>query len=159
MSNRIPHTAPGGIIRRFLPADARTVTTLIENTLLVSNSGHYSLDEIARLAAGYSSQAVGALSQHSEVWVYEEESLIQGILCIDQRTIQALFVAPDRQGRGIGRVLLAVAEGAARRRGVRELQVPASLTAIGFYERMGFRSLGPGRSAGGVRIERMVKTL
>ncbi len=135
------------------------MTTLIGNTLLVSNSGHYSLDEIARLAAGYSSQAVGALSQHSDVWVYDEDNLVQGIVCVDRTTIQALFVAPDRQGHGVGRVLLAVAEEAARRRGVQELQVPASLTAVGFYERMGFRSLGPGRSSGGVPIERMAKAL
>jgi len=151
--------APGGIIRRITSTDAAAVTTLIGNTLLVSNSGHYTLEEITRLAAGYSSQAVGAMSEHSEVWVYDEDDLIQGVVCVDRTAIQALFVAPDRQGRGIGRVLLGVAEAAARRRGVRELQVPASLTAVGFYERMGFRSLGPGRSSGGVRIERMAKEL
>jgi GNAT superfamily N-acetyltransferase len=159
VSSRAPRVAPGGIVRRFEAPDAGPVTTLIGNTLLVSNSGHYTLDEIARLAAGYSSQAVCALSGHAGVWVYEEEGLVQGVVCIDRTTIQALFVAPDRQGRGVGRMLLGVAEAAARRRGVAELQVPASLTALGFYERMGFRSLGPGRSAGGVLIERMAKEL
>jgi GNAT superfamily N-acetyltransferase len=159
MISRAPRVAPGGIIRHFEAADAGAVTTLIGNTLLVSNSGHYTVEEISRLAAGYSAQSVGALSEHSEVWVYEEEGLIQGVVSVDRTTIQALFVAPDRQGKGIGRVLLGVAEAAARRRGVTELQVPASLTALGFYERMGFRSLGPGRSAGGVAIERMAKEL
>jgi GNAT superfamily N-acetyltransferase len=91
--------------------------------------------------------------------VYVEGERIQGMVCLDRSTIQALFVAPDRQRRGIGRVLLGIAEEAARRRGQVEILVPASLTAVNFYEHVGFRSLGPGRSSGGVLIERMSKSL
>ena len=153
------HPAPGGIIRRFRPEDARAVTTLIANTLLVSNTGDYSLEEISTLAAGYSSRTLQALSSQTDVWVYTEGRLIQGVVCLDGSTVQALFVAPDRQGRGVGRALLRLIEGHARRRGVTALEVPASLTAVAFYLRVGFHSLGPGRSSGGVRIERMRKEL
>ncbi len=152
-------TAPGGIIRRFVPDDARAVTTLIGNTLLVSNTGDYTLEEISRLAAGYSSETMNALARSADVWVYEHDGVVQGVVCLDRSVLQAFFVAPDRQGRGVGRALMRVAEAAARRRGVAALEVPASLTGIGFYEKMGFRSLGPGRSSGGVRIERMRKEL
>ncbi len=151
--------APGGTIRRFAAQDAQAVTTLIENTLLVSNTGHYTVEEISRLAAGYSQETMRALSSRADVWVYEEEAIVQGVVCLDRSTLQALFVAPDRQGHGIGRALMRVAEASARRRGVAALEVPASLTAVGFYERVGFRSLGPGSSSGGVRIERMRKDL
>jgi GNAT superfamily N-acetyltransferase len=153
------HVAPGGIIRRFLPKDGKQVAALIANTLLVSNTGSYSLEEIRSLAHGYSSATLEGLSRHARVWVYVEGDQIQGVVCLDRATIQALFVAPDRQGKGIGRALLGIAEEAAHRRGRRELSVPASLTAVDFYEHLGFRSLGPGRSSGGVLIERMSKNL
>jgi GNAT superfamily N-acetyltransferase len=151
--------APGGIIRRFTPQDARAVTALIANTLLVSNTGDYTLEEISRLAAGYSSQTMNALSRSADIWVYEHDGVVQGVVCLDRSVLQAFFVAPDRQGRGVGRALMRVVEAAARRRGVTALEVPASLTGVGFYGKMGFRSLGPGRSSGGVRIERMRKEL
>ncbi len=109
-------TAPGGIIRRFAQADAQAVTTLIGNTLLVSNTGDYTVEEIVRLAAGYSSQTMSALSRSGDVWVYEHDGLVQGVVCLDRSVIQAFFVAPDRQGHGVGRALMRVAEAAARRR-------------------------------------------
>ena len=153
------NVAPGGIIRRYEHRDARQVAALIANTLLVSNTGSYSLEEVQRLAQGYSSATLDGLSRHAKVWVYVEGERIQGMVCLDRDTIQALFVAPDRQRRGIGRALLGIAEEAARRRGRGEISVPASLTAVEFYEHVGFRSLGPGRSSGGVLIERMSKSL
>jgi GNAT superfamily N-acetyltransferase len=50
-----------------------------------------------------------------------------------------LFVAPERQGRGIGRLLIEAAIEECRRVGARpELRVNAARNAIPFYERMGF---------------------
>jgi GNAT superfamily N-acetyltransferase len=37
---------------------------------------------------------------------------------------------------------LRFAEELARKRGIRELRVSASLTAVGFYERLGYRRVG-----------------
>jgi len=59
--------------------------------------------------------------------------------------IDALYVRPDRQGRGIGRVLLQEAAGALAPLGCSTLRVgvlTANLPARGFYEAMGGREVG-----------------
>lgn len=61
-----------------------------------------------------------------------------------------LFVAPDHQGRGIGRLLLEAAMAACRTRSPRgALLLNSSTVACGFYEHLGFRQTGPGRDRPG----------
>lgn len=59
--------------------------------------------------------------------------------------LTALFVAPDRRGRGVGRALLAAAVAFAREAQARCLHVETqscNVPAIRFYERAGFRFCG-----------------
>jgi GNAT superfamily N-acetyltransferase len=146
-------------VRTYRAGDKKQIRSLISNTLLVTNCRDYTLEEIRALGKSYSASTIEAMSNKGRIWVYVEGESVQGVVCLDGDTIQALFVAPDRQGRGIGRILLGVAEASARRRRTRILRVPASLNAVDFYCAQGFRPLGPGRSASGVLIERMSKDL
>jgi len=75
----------------------------------------------------------------SESWVYEEDGEVLGFLSLVDATLAALFVAPGRQGEGIGARLL---EHAQRLRPELELRVYAANTrSIAFYEKHGFRRL------------------
>jgi putative acetyltransferase len=56
--------------------------------------------------------------------------------------LRALFVEGDRQGAGIGSLLLAEIENHLRRRGGRHLTGAMSLNAVPFYARAGFRACG-----------------
>src|SRR5689334_1086964 len=47
--------------------------------------------------------------------------------------VRSVFVAPDVQARGIGRLLMAAIERAARERNIAVLAVPSSVTAETFY--------------------------
>jgi GNAT superfamily N-acetyltransferase len=71
--------------------------------------------------------------------------------------IAMLFVAPERQGAGIGTALLddAVRLLAAREPGLAEITVNASPNAVSFYERRGFVITGPEREKDGVRFTPM----
>lgn len=62
---------------------------------------------------------------HRGCWVWEEDGLIRGFSALDfeRRSLWALFVAPEAQGRGIGRALLARAVAAARAAGVPSLSL------------------------------------
>jgi ribosomal protein S18 acetylase RimI-like enzyme len=44
------------------------------------------------------------------------------------------------QGKGIGRVLMTFAENVARDRGMRRMVMHARKSAIGFYEKLGYRT-------------------
>jgi GNAT superfamily N-acetyltransferase len=53
--------------------------------------------------------------------------------------VTAVFVRPGEARRGVGAALLARLEREARRAGLRTLRVRAALSAIPFYDAMGFR--------------------
>ncbi len=52
--------------------------------------------------------------------------------------IHAVYVAPDRFGRGVGRSLLRSAEGSIREAGTGEARLNASRNALGFYRSEGY---------------------
>ncbi len=66
-----------------------------------------------------------------------------GEMNLEAGEIEAVFVAPDCGRRGIGRCLMHFLEDLAVQRGLTELVLDASLNAVGFYERMGYRQTEP----------------
>jgi GNAT superfamily N-acetyltransferase len=52
--------------------------------------------------------------------------------------MDAVYVLPDRQGEGIGRLLLAELEAEARARNIRMVELPATLNAVPFYAQAGY---------------------
>lgn len=76
------------------------------------------------------------------MWVVWGGGTALGFAAQKGEEIRAVYVHPDKGGRGIGRRLLQAAEQAARAEGVRVVHLDASLNAVPFYERMGYRG-GP----------------
>lgn len=80
------------------------------------------------------------------IGVYEDDKL--GGCCIltetDSKTVRLrqMAVSAGLQGKGIGRALMSFAENLARDRGYRRLTMHARKTAIGFYEKNGYRISG-----------------
>jgi len=64
---------------------------------------------------------------------------------IDPKTVRLrqMAVSSGLQGKGIGRVLMSFAENIARDRGYRRLTMHARKSAVGFYEKNGFKICGP----------------
>ncbi|WP_144299727.1 GNAT family N-acetyltransferase [Elioraea rosea] len=92
-------------------------------------------DYAARIAAG-------------EAQVAEADGTILGLLVTERHDgfllIDNVAVAPGQQGRGIGRALLAAAEGEARRAGVPRLRLythARMATNIALYARAGFSEI------------------
>lgn len=57
--------------------------------------------------------------------------------------IRLLYVRPDAQGRGVGRLLLAELERRARSLNLEELSLDSSAGARAFYQRHGYHPAGP----------------
>ena len=73
----------------------------------------------------------------------------------DHLLLDNIAVRPDRQGRGLGRRLIAFAESEARRLGHAELRLythQKMTENIALYTRLGFRETGRGRDAGYDRV-------
>jgi len=77
--------------------------------------------------------------------------------CIEIRNnqhVSMLFVAPNYQGKGIGRQLWsrALSKSQAADNSVREFTVHSSPNAVPIYERLGFHKTSPEQVRGGVRF-------
>jgi GNAT superfamily N-acetyltransferase len=94
------------------------------------------------------------------VHVFEEAdntiaAIIVLLVKIDHLLLDNVAVRPDRQGRGLGRVLIAFAEAEARRSGFSELRLytHAKMTEnIALYKRLGFIETSRGHEAGYDRV-------
>lgn len=56
--------------------------------------------------------------------------------------LRQMAVLNNLQGKGIGRALMTFAENIARDQGYKKLNMHARKTALGFYERLGYRVVG-----------------
>jgi GNAT superfamily N-acetyltransferase len=89
-----------------------------------------------------------AIARH-QVWVVDGEAGIEAVLELipedDHLLIENIAVDPSRQGSGLGRRLMAFAEGEARRQGFGELRLYTNekfVENIAFYEWLGYAVTG-----------------
>ena len=142
------------MIRRAAPADRATVEAIVgaAYTKYIERIGQPPgpmLDDYAALIAA------GAVSVMEE----PETGAVAGILVLlpqpDHLLLDNIAVRPDRQGRGIGRRLIAFAEDAALRLALPELRLYTHATMtenIALYRRLGFIETGRGHDAGYDRV-------
>jgi len=82
------------------------------------------------------------LSDDGTVFVATVDGRVVGTASLDGAVVRTVFVAPDVQGHGVGKLLMAEIERAARERKLSVLTVPASITAESFYGWLEFRAVG-----------------
>jgi ribosomal protein S18 acetylase RimI-like enzyme len=73
--------------------------------------------------------------------------------------LRGMAVDPMRQRQGIGQRLVRALEAQVQRRGVREITLHARATAVGFYERLGYRVRGEPFVEVGLEHREMIKEL
>ena len=91
-------------------------------------------------------RALAWVTLRGRVRILRDRAGVAGFIIRDGTRVHALYVAPDRQGRGIGRALLTEAK---TRTGMLDLWVLAgNLPARAFYLAQGFREIAQGQGAG-----------
>jgi putative acetyltransferase len=107
--------------------------------------------------ASFAPAKVGQRMAERDVFVCRKGGRIVGTIALGADRLRSLFVDPALQQAGIG-ARLAHLEAHARKVGVGELRLSSSLTARGFYERLGYRLIEP-EEHDGVTTFLMAKTL
>jgi GNAT superfamily N-acetyltransferase len=130
------------MIRPATAADAAAISRVVIRTLRESNARDYAPEVIDRLAATFTPQCFVAIIMSRPVYVALAHGAIVGTAYLDGAAPRAVFVDPDHQGQGIGAGLMAIIETLARMTGVTILYVQSSVTAEGFYKKLGYVSLG-----------------
>jgi N-acetylglutamate synthase-like GNAT family acetyltransferase len=128
-------------IRPAQAGDAAGISRVIIRALRETNAKDYTPDIIARVELSFSSAAVERLIDQREVFVAEMDNRVVGTASLDGHALRTMFVLPDVQGRGIGRLLVQRIERVARERQLAILTVPATVTAEAFYARLGFTAV------------------
>jgi GNAT superfamily N-acetyltransferase len=130
------------VIRTLKRADLKQVSALIQNTLMVTNTLDYDLKVIGHMVAAYSPERLAEMAHNRKIYIYEQNNKIHGVIGLENGEVYNFFVAPDRQGSGIGKALLERIEKQARREGARRVTVNSSITAASFYTKMGYVRTG-----------------
>jgi N-acetylglutamate synthase-like GNAT family acetyltransferase len=128
-------------IRPAREDDADEISAVILRTLRETNSKDYAREIIERIERSFSPNAVLQLIGRRTIFVAGIGSRIVGTASLDGSVIRTVFVSPDVQARGIGKLLMAEVERKARERNIARLAVPSSLSAETFYVQLGFRAV------------------
>ena len=130
-----------GMIRQFRPEDASSCCRLVHACLDEDSSLAPSLKR--KIQASETPQTMIERSGLFYVAVYEAEGRVEGLVGLDLNEIRLLFVSPDRQRRGIGRMLLEHAKSFVPGSLFADIFVYSSPQAVAFYRACGFLEKGP----------------
>ncbi|WP_225184093.1 GNAT family N-acetyltransferase [Bradyrhizobium sp. NBAIM03] len=103
-------------IRPALDDDAAAISAVILPTLRETNAKDYTAEIIARIEPSFGPDAVRRLIGQRTVFVATIGGRLVGTASLDGSVVRTVFVAPDVQARGIGKLLMAEIERTARER-------------------------------------------
>lgn len=133
------------IIRRFNSTDAPAVSALIIITLRVSNTKDYPPDMMEELVLHMQPADILQRASWTHFYVAEEEGRLVGCGAIgpywgkeDESSLFTIFVLPEYQGQGIGRKIVETLEGDEYALRAKRIEIPASITGLPFYRKMGY---------------------
>lgn len=132
-------------IRRFQTEDAEEVSALIAKTLRIVNIKDYSKEYIEATVSSHSAEVLIERAEQRHMYVVCDNSRIVGCGAIaaywgsiTESIFLTIFVLPEYQGNGIGRLIIQTLEQDEFFLRAKRIEVPASITAVGFYKKMGY---------------------
>jgi GNAT superfamily N-acetyltransferase len=151
-------------IRKAIYADAGTAWEIRAGAVMTQCHEFYPRNKLEAWVAGEPSTAWMRMVEE-RLYVAEEAGRVIATGMIDSVSgkVDAIFVAPDYMGKGVGRAMMDFLERMAREHGLRQMHLEATLNAAPFYRRHGFtgEEISLYRSPRGLEMEciRMVRTL
>ena len=128
-------------IRPAREDDADEISAVILRTLRETNAKDYTREIIERIEHSFSASSVLQLIGKRTVFVAVMGGRVVGTASLDGSVVRTVFVSPDVQARGIGKLLMAEVERRARERNIPTLAVPSSVSAETFYVQLGFKAV------------------
>ena len=129
------------VIRDATADDAAAISALVQRTAQISNRPDYTAEALAFIVANFAADKVAGRMRERHTFICLIEGRVVGTIALGGDRLRTLFVEPELQGSGVGARLVAHLEAHARTAGVAELKLSSSLTARGFYERLGYRMI------------------
>lgn len=134
-------------IRRFQESDSVPLAAMIANTLRTVNCKDYRPEFIEKCVESLSAEALKkrASLTHFYVACTEDGTIIgSGAIgayrdSLEESILLCIFTAADHIGTGVGRRIIETLEQDAYFLRAKRVEIPASVTGIGFYQKMGYQ--------------------
>ena len=133
------------IIRRFRKEDGTELSEVIAKTLRTTNIKDYSPAFIEKEIAFFTPEKLIERSAWMHFYVVCENEKIIGCGAIgaywgkeDESSLFMIFVLPEYQKKGIGRKIIETLEKDEYFLRAKRIEIPASITAVEFYKKMGY---------------------
>jgi predicted kinase/GNAT superfamily N-acetyltransferase len=128
-------------IRLASPEDVGAICALILRCLHQVNVRDYGVALIAEQAKNWTPDSVLARMRERITFAAAADDRVIGTAAFDGCQARSVFVSPDWHGRGVGSALMAAVEALALEKRLAHLSLQSSITAQGFYSRLGYQPL------------------
>lgn len=139
-------------IRLFEPRDAAPLSELIRRTIREVNGKDYNAAESAAILEQYTPDYVASIAAAGSFYVALMDGAYVGCGAVtphehnpNEGYVLAVFTHPDYLGRGVGLAVMAAIEADPIFQRAARVELHASLTAHGFYKKLGY-AYSPGWS-------------
>lgn len=146
-------------IRKAVPGDRDAIWAVFCTSALELCATHYEPGEVLAWAGSVEPDSFGETILTRETLVAEEEGRVVAFGQFNPETseVEALYIAPGSNNRGLGRRLLRMFEAMALEQGSGWMQISSTLSAVGFFEKEGYKQtrMEQMRLADGATLHRM----
>lgn len=132
-------------IRRFRAEDSGEVSRMIIRTLREVNIRDYSEEEIEKIVSEMTPADIIKRASWTHFYVFLDGDTIAGCGAIgpywgkeDESSFFTICVLPEYMGRGVGKQIIQTLEKDEYFLRARRVEIPASITACGFYRKFGY---------------------
>ena len=132
-------------IRKFQNQDAEELAGVIATTMRTTNIKDYSPEQIENTISTLTAEKLIERSSWTNFYVVCDNNKIVGCGAIgtywgkeDESSLFTIFVLPEYQGKGIGRKIIETLEQDEYFLRAKRVEIPASITAVNFYRKMGY---------------------
>lgn len=132
-------------IRRFEAKDADAVSALVIKTIRISNVKDYPAELMEELVKSQQPQNILERAGWTHFYVVEDGDKIIGCGSIgpfwgkeDESGLFTIFVLPEYQGKGVGRLIMETLEKDEYFLRAKRIEIPSSITGCQFYRKFGY---------------------
>lgn len=133
------------IIRKAKIEDSVAMSRLVKKTIVEINSPYYTKRQILAwktmvCANGYKKR-IKIGNRYFLVAESNDKVVGVGVFNQEKKMISGMYVAHNLVGRGIGRKIIVALEKKAKKLDIKKITLNSSLSADGFYKRLGYRRI------------------
>lgn len=132
-------------ISLFKDEDATEIKQLIHRAMLETNIQDYSLESLLEDMKAIDEAMLIDRASFTNFYVFRADERIVGTGAVGpywdsltESSFFTIFVLPDYQGKGIGRVIMETLESDDYYLRANRIEIPASITAVSFYKKFGY---------------------